>query len=96
MKPYDNETVWCPQTILPLQNPNPNPGTCFMTSPPHGPCELLVLLTWESFGEGVRGVVIGADVVVPDDRSCVKVAAVVIARIGVFRTSLGDLGGDVC
>ena len=54
-----------------------------------------MLLAWESFGEDVRGVVVGVDIVVPDDRSYVKVAAVVIVHINVFRTSLGDPGGDV-
>ena len=47
-------------------------------------------------GEDVRGVVVGVDVVVPDDRSCVKVAAAATAHINVYGTSLGDPGGDVC
>ena len=55
-----------------------------------------MLLTWESFGEDVRRVVVGVDIVILDDPPCVKVAAVVIAHINVFRTSLGDPGGDVC
>ena len=55
-----------------------------------------MLLTWESFGEDVCGVVIGVDIVVLDDTPCAEVAAVVIAHIDVFRTSLGDPGGDVC
>ena len=54
-----------------------------------------MLLVWESFGENVRGVVICVDIVVPDDRSCVKVAAVVMTHIDVFHMSLGDPGGDV-
>ena len=55
-----------------------------------------MLLTWESFGEDVCGVIVGVDIIVLDNLPCVEVAAVVIAYTSGFRTSLGDLGGDVC
>ena len=48
------------------------------------------------FSEDVDGVVISVDIAVPDDRPFLKVAAVVITHISVFRTSLSDPGGDAC
>ena len=61
----------------------------------HGPCELLVLVPRQGFGEQIGRVLAGVDIVVVHHASRMEVSAVVVADFDMLRSSLHDACRDM-